>query len=130
MNEFQVGLAESTCSAVFPPGNASILNIVDLGEIALERSSSARNAISIMGSLAEKYGYSDNGEHLFVGDPKEVWIFHILPDDTGGSAIWVAQRIPAGHVSVVANEFVIREVNVSDAGNFLASGNILQVAKR
>ena len=178
-----MGLAESTCSAVFPRGNASILNIVDLGEIALERSSSAREAVGVMGLMAETYGYDDEGESLFVGDVNEVlvnvaccvsrvtrhashvtrhtshvthhtshithhtshithhtshitspltqvWIFHILPDDTGSSAIWAAARVPDSHVSVVANAFVIREVNVSDSSNFLASGNMLQVAKR
>ena len=43
-------------------------------------------------------------------DKQEAWHFHIHPDDTGSSAVWAAQRIPADHVSVVANMFVIREV--------------------
>ncbi len=162
---------------MFPRSNASILNIVDLGEIALERASCAREAVGVMGAMAETYGYDDEGESLFVGDVNEVllnacmlrvtrhtshvtrhtshiphptshiphptshitpppspltqvWIFHILPDDTGSSAIWAAARLPDSHVSVVANAFVIREVNVSDSSNFLASGNMLQVAKR
>ena len=43
MNEFQVGLAESTCSAIFTEVSENQqLDIVDLGKIALERSSTGR----------------------------------------------------------------------------------------
>jgi dipeptidase len=50
------------------------------------------------------------GEALSVADTKEAWIFHVCPDDTGASAIWAAQRVPDGHIAVVANDFVIKEV--------------------
>lgn len=59
-----------------------------------------------MGDLAMQYGYygaewegnmdsiiAEAGEALTVADPKEAWVFHITPDDTGTSAVWVAQRV-------------------------------------
>eukprot|EP00929_Paragymnodinium_shiwhaense_P092662 TRINITY_DN52641_c0_g1_i1.p1 TRINITY_DN52641_c0_g1~~TRINITY_DN52641_c0_g1_i1.p1 ORF type:complete len:610 (+),score=51.86 TRINITY_DN52641_c0_g1_i1:129-1958(+) len=131
MNEFQVALGESTCVAVLP-GNtsAALLNIVDLSAVGLERAKSAREAVEVMGQLAEQYGYYDNGESLMVTDPTEAFIFHILPDDTQTSAVWVAQRVPDDHVGVVANSFTIRVVDFSDKRSFLASMSMREVARR
>ena len=68
------------------------------------------------------------GEGLTVADPEEVWIFHILPDPTGASAIWVAQRIPPNHITVISNSFVILDVLENDE-NFLYSDNLFDVAE-
>lgn len=100
----------------------ALLEITELSQIALERGATARQAIAIMGSLAEQYGFysaewdvekfgsawamGEGGEALTVTDKTEAWMFHITPDDTGASAVWVAQRIPDDHISAVANSFV------------------------
>ncbi len=126
LNEWQVGLAESTCVAVYA-GNASVakLNIVDLSAIALERAKSAVDAVRVMGALAELHGYNDNGESLIVSDPNTSYLFQILPDPTQRSAVWAAQRVPEDHVAAVANSFTIREVNLSDTtGAFMFSRNL------
>lgn len=124
-NIHQVVLGESTCSAIFQGNHSSaILNIVDLGQLALERATTAKEAIQVMGDLATTYGYYDAGESLFVGDPLELWVFHILPDNTGAKAIWAAQKIPDEHVSTVMNAFIIREIDLADPLNFMWSDNI------
>lgn len=140
MNEHQVGIAESTCSGVFVAkpialGGKALFSVDTLSQIALERATNARDAVKIMGSLAEEYGFygeSDNfeggAENLMVTDPTEGWVFHVLPDPTGTSAIWVAQRVPDDAVAVVANMFIIREVNLSDTANFLGSANMWDIA--
>jgi dipeptidase len=55
-------------------------------------------------------------------------MFHILPDGTDRSAVWVAQRLPDEHIAVCANEFVIGEIDLTDTYNFMASPNVISVA--
>lgn len=51
-----------------------------------------------------------------------------MPDDTGASAIWVAQRVPDDHITAVANQFVIGPVHLTDSANFIGSENLYSVA--
>ena len=74
LNEKQVGIGETTFT-----GPDTLINhdaplvIEELCRLAMERSATAREAVKVMGSLAEEYGYGDGGECLTVSDPKEVW---------------------------------------------------------
>lgn len=63
-----------------------------------------------------------------MADSKEAWVFHIIPDPTGTSAIWAAQRVPDDHIALVANQFVIRGVKKDDK-DFMYSDNLWSVAK-
>ncbi|TDH73515.1 hypothetical protein CCR75_006122 [Bremia lactucae] len=146
INEHQVAIGESTCPAKFwtkpvTQGGHALFDISELSRIALQRTRTARDAIQLMGDLAEKHGYygavwegedvyEEAGEALTVTDAKEAWMFHILPDDTGKSAIWAAQRVLDDHISGVANQFVIRELHLNDPLNYLASKNVHEVAIR
>jgi len=140
LNEHQVGIGESTCSGVFGTsavghGGKALMSIDTLSQIAMERATSSRAAVELMGSLAEKYGFYGAGsfegsaESLMVTDPQEGYIFHILPDPTGTSAIWAARRVPDDEVGVVANVFVIRGLNMSEPGNYLCSKSVHEVAQ-
>ena len=153
MNEHQVGIAESTCSAVFSAqpvasGGRSLLSINALSQIAMERARTSREAVSIMGALAEQYGFygaSDSfeggAESLMVTDPEEAWSFHILAGPSvadnsklgveaknNAGAIWVAARICDECVSVTANMFSIRVIDLDDTANFLGTSNMWEIA--
>jgi len=149
-NEKQLSIAESTCSAKtvgWSKSNATygynLFGIAELSKVALERCDSARCAIQLMGDLAVKYGFysedsgspaapdlQDSAEALGIGDRYgEVWIFHVMTGPSNASAVWVAQRVPDGHITAVANSFSIREIDLNDPDNFMASDNVMQFAE-
>ena len=73
-------------------------------------------------------------ETLAVVDAAEAWVLHVLPDDTGKSAVFCAQRVPDGHAACVANMFIVRDVDLDDAlgarRNFMLSENAISIAER
>ena len=104
INENQVSIGETTFG-----GREELIDpngIIDYGSlmfIALERSTSAREAIKIMADLVEEYGYGSDGESFSISDPNEVWYMEIMPKGEEKGAVWVAIRIPDGYVSGHAN---------------------------
>lgn len=141
LNEAGLGIGESTCSGVFgarpvgAPNGTALFSVDELTRVAMERADTARGAIAIMGALAEEHGFYGAGafegtaESLAVADREEAWIFHVLPDPTGRSAVWAAQRVPDDSVAVLANMFVIREVDPNDHDHFMMSDSVHAVAK-
>ena len=128
-NECGLMFGESTASAVFRadaigvPSGTALMSIDELSHIAAERVCTAAEAVQVMGDLAMEHGFygpdGGAGEMLVVGDPQEVWMFHILSDPTAKSAIWIAQRVPDDEVAVAANHFMIREIDLDDSKKFL-----------
>ena len=130
LNEKQLGIGETTFTGpdTLINKNSPIL-IEELCRLALERCDNARDAVKLMGAIAEEYGYGDGGECLTVADPKEVWQFEITgigKNRTG--AAWAAQRIPDGEVGISANIPRIGKIDRSNKDYFLASDNLEQVA--
>jgi len=65
---------------------------------------------------------SEAGESLKIIDSEEGFELNILSSDRlGTSAIWVARRIPDDHVTITANLFSIREIDLQDTFNFLGT---------
>jgi dipeptidase len=119
------------------PTPAATFDITMLTLLAMERCKTAREAIKLMGSLGEKYGYGfhDSGEMLAVADPKEVWVFEIMPvgplwtpKTVKPGAVWCAQRVPDDHVSVCPNESRIGEIDLNNPDYFMASSNVITFA--
>ena len=132
LNEHQLGIGETTYGGRDTMQNkAGMFMIEELARIALERCTTAREAIRLMGELIRKYGYGDSGECLTIADPNEVWIFEVQgegPRKIGG--VWAAQRIPDDEIAVSANVSRIGKIDITDPDRFMASENVFEVARR
>lgn len=140
MNDQQLAIGESTIGnrpKMSNPTQTPAFNITMLTLLAMERCRTAREAIKLMGSLAEKYGYGgeDGGEMLAVADPNEVWVFEIMPvgplwtpQSGKPGAVWCAQRVPDDHVSVCPNESRIGEIDLNNPDYFMFSPNVISYA--
>ncbi len=131
MNENQVSIAETTFGGREELRDTT--GIIDYGSlmyIALQRSRSAREAIRIMTSLVEEYGYYSSGESFSIADPNEVWIMEMIgkgPKNKG--AVWVAQRIPDDCIAAHANQARITTFPFDDRNNCLYSVDVIAFAR-
>ena len=111
MNERQVTIVETTFDGRLELVNRDgLLDYFSLMRLALQRSSTAREAIKCMAELVEEYGYNSSGETITICDPNEAWIMEIVgkgPDRKG--AVWVALRIPDDCICAHANLSRIRQ---------------------
>ena len=132
LNEKQLAIGETTVSGRDTLQNKKGMFMVEeLERIALERCSTAREAIRLMGDLVKTYGYGDSGECLTIADKNEVWIFEVFgegPKKIGG--VWAAVRIPDDEVAVSANISRIGRLDLSNPDRYMASENVFDVAKR
>ncbi len=110
INEWQVTIGETTFG-----GREEMVDstgIIDYGSliyIALQRSKTAREAIDVMTSLVEQYGYCSEGETFTICDPNEAWIMEMMgcaADRTRSKerTVWVAMRVPDDMICGHANQ--------------------------
>ena len=109
-NEWQVTIGETTFGGREEMADST--GVIDYGSliyIALQRSKTAREALQIMTSLVEQYGYYSEGETFSVADKDEAWMLKMMgcgPDRTKSKerTVWVAIRIPDNAVAAHANQ--------------------------
>lgn len=131
-NEKQLAMGETTISGRRELRNPDgMFMIEELERVALQRCTTAREAIKLMGELIKQYGYGDSGECLTIADPKEVWHFEVFGEgkDTKGG-VWAAVRIPDDHIGVSANIPRISTLDLKDTDHYMASDNVYDVAKK
>jgi len=131
LNEHQLAMGETTIGGRRELRSSNgIFSIEELQKIAIARCRTAREAIAMMGALAEEYGYVDTGECLTIIDPQEAWYFEIFgPGQDRRGAVWAAVRIPDDHVAVSANIPRIAEISPTDSYNCIASDNVFSLAR-
>lgn len=131
MNEHQLAIGETTFGGKRElRSKRGIIDCPELYRLVLERARTAREAIRIADELTKTYGYNDYGECFTFADPEETWHFEILgPGEGNLGAVWAAVRIPDGHVGVSANASRIRQIDLDDPGNYMASDNVYSLAQ-
>ena len=99
----------------------------DLSRIAMERARTAREAVEIIGSLIDEFGYSTYGgnSHMFA-DENEGWV---LLNFAGGQGLWIAERLGPNDVRMSYPGY-IREIplDFSNSENYLGSDNFISFA--
>jgi len=131
LNEKQLAIGETTIYGREELMNADgMFFIEELEKIALQRCKTAREAIELIGKLAEEYGYADLAECITLADPKEVWQLEIAGSGKGKpSSIWCAERIPDENVGICANIPRISVIDFKDHDYFMYSTDLQNVAR-
>ena len=135
-NEWQLTIGETTFG-----GREEMVDttgIIDYGSliyITLQRARNAREAIQIMTTLVEQYGYCSEGETFSVCDPDEAWILEMMGCGSDRKlskerTVWVAMRIPDDMICAHANQSRIRTFNMKDKQNVLFSKNVVKYARK
>jgi len=144
LNEYQLGIAESTTSQrdeliVTPETGKQIMTIEQAMIFALQRYKKAREATLFIGELMTRYGFlpstGDGSETLVIADTEEAWVFEVFGVGPGWTteskkpgAIWAAQRMGDDQAAMIPNWSIIKEINIADKKNFMASANYMQEA--
>ena len=132
INEWQVTIGETTYG-----GREEMVDstgIMDYGSliyVALQRSKTAREAIKVMTTLANTYGYNSGGETFTICDPNEAWIMEMMGKGAGSKgAVWVALRIPDDAICAHANQSRIGKFNMKDKKNVMYAKDVVSFARR
>ena len=129
MNEHQLAIGETTFGGRRGLNDSVGLHYADLMTLALQRAKTAREAIKVIAALASEYGYTQSGESLSIGDKEEAWIMELIGNGKKKSGIvWVAVRVPDGHVSGHANQSRIGEFPLDDPANCMYSEDVIDFA--
>lgn len=80
----------------------------------------AKDGVDLLAKLVDKYG-SQEGNILFITDPKEAWIFEIY-----GGYTYCAMKMPPDKVSVFGNQYMIGTVDREDNKNYVFSKNLFE----
>jgi len=131
INEFQVSIAETTYGGREEMEDSTgILDYGSLIYLALQRSKTAREAIQVMTTLAQTYGYNSGGETFTICDPNEAWIMEMMGKGLGSKGVvWVALRVPDDAICAHANQSRITKFNMNDKANVLYSKDVVSFAR-
>ena len=112
--------------AMTPPDQTGP-NYSDLARIVLERATSARHGVEIIGELIATYGYSTyGGNSHFIGDNDEGWV---VIEFAGGQKLWAAERIGPDEIRVNRPGYIGEiPADFFENPNFMGPPHLIQFA--
>ncbi len=124
MNQFGVSVASNGCPSREDKGDFTGEGVLWEVRLAVAKyAHNAREAVAIIGSLVETFGYKGSGRSYIIADPTEGWVVSVVKGKH-----WVAQRVPDDKVMTIPNYYVINDVNLDDEENFAGSQDIVDYA--
>lgn len=137
LNEHQVSIGETTFGVrkelLVKGEEGQRIGTMDYGtlmRLVVERATTAREAVELIGALSADHVWVSDGETFSVADPKEAWLVEIVGRGDGvKGTLWVALRVPDGYVTAHANSSRIRRFPLNDAKNALYVKDLIQFAR-
>ncbi len=124
MNQFGVSVASNGCPSREDKGELSDGGVLyEVRGSVAKYAHSAREAVEIIGSMVETFGYKGSGRSYIVADPTEGWVVSVVKGKH-----WVAQRVPDDQVMTIPNYYVIGEVDLEDEANFAGCEDLIEYA--
>ncbi len=134
LNEHQVAIRD-----IWSPSREELVDMTpepqrgpqysDLARIGLQRATSARDAVQIMGQLIDEHGYSTYGgnSHL-IADAREGWV---MLQFAGGKGLWVAERLGPDDIRMSYPGYVKQiPTNCRDHPDFACSADFVDFAEQ
>ena len=131
MNEHQLIIAETTYGGREElVDTAGVMDYGSLIYIAFQRAKTAREAIDVIVSLANEYGYMSEGESFSIADTEEAWVMDLIGKGNDNKGIvWVARRVPDGYICAHANQSRITRFPLNDPENCLYAPDVIEFAR-
>ena len=136
INENGVAMGESTCSIdrsteygqkvyeLLIKNSTGIIDCYQAQHVALERATTAREAVQIIADMVEEYGWYGYAENINICDGNETWIMEVYGQD-----LWCAFRVPDNAFFVCANRARINQIDFNDPENYMWAENLVSFAE-
>ncbi len=103
------------------------LSYSDLARAVMERATTAREAVELVGALIDSHGYATYGGNSFLfADPEEGWA---MVTYAGGQGLWAAERLGPDRVRVLYPGYLGDfPVDFLEDPDFMGSANLVELA--
>jgi dipeptidase len=133
VNEWGVIIGETTFGgiSVLQSQPSAVMDYGSLIWVTLQRSKTAREAISVLDDLMQRYGYASAGESFSISDQKEAWAMEIIGKGSYElGSVWAAVKIPDGSIAGHANQARIQQFPLDDPESALYSSDVISFARK